>query len=161
MGSAHLFLGRPDLAVALHREALDLAEDLGLDEARAEFLNHLGRALTATGDIDGARQSYEQALEVTRNLSNPYEEAHALRGLALTALDAQTARDRARAAHEIFAALGVPEGAETPSVGGATPAHRAGRGSPARLVASGDTEQPTTADHSWPAADDRMGSNRA
>lgn len=109
IGSAHHFLGRPDETVAAHRRALALAEEAGFAEARAEFLNHLARALQAAGHVEDARLTYEEALSITRSLTNPYEQATALRGLAATTADGDAADRCLREAEEIFAALGVPD----------------------------------------------------
>src|SRR5262249_35952868 len=56
---------------ALARESVEATRAMGQRELRCASLDNLARALHAQGRWDAARESYEQALEVARELGTP------------------------------------------------------------------------------------------
>ena len=83
--------GKPEDAIAVGREALAMAEELGLDDLRAQALDNVGVARLARGD-NGAREDFERSLAVSEAIRSP--ESHAR--LPLSRLDGR-AGGRARA----------------------------------------------------------------
>jgi class 3 adenylate cyclase/tetratricopeptide (TPR) repeat protein len=78
--SRYLMLAGDDDAVAVGREALAMAEELGLDELRAHSLNNIGVARTHAGDEEGLAD-LERSIELARAASSP-ELARAYNNLA-------------------------------------------------------------------------------
>jgi class 3 adenylate cyclase/tetratricopeptide (TPR) repeat protein len=72
---------RSRAAIDSGREALAMAERLGLDELRAAALNFIGVAREQLGDRGGI-EDIERATEIAANASAPYEVARAYNNLA-------------------------------------------------------------------------------
>jgi class 3 adenylate cyclase/tetratricopeptide (TPR) repeat protein len=81
----HMLAGRNEQAIAIGREALEIADALGLHEVRAHALNNIGCARFFTGEEDGVAD-LESALEIAIAIKSP-EAARVMNNLAGT-LDA-------------------------------------------------------------------------
>src|SRR5207249_1786281 len=66
----HMLAGRSQQAIAVGREALAIAEQLGLDEVRAHALNNIGTARVNLGDAEGV-SDIEAALEIALAINSP------------------------------------------------------------------------------------------
>ena len=66
----HMLMVEVDEAVTRGREALALAEQLGLDDVRAHALNNIGSARTLAGDPAGAAD-LEAAIEIAEAINSP------------------------------------------------------------------------------------------
>ncbi len=64
-------------AIRVGREALAMAEQLGLDVIRAHALNNVGTARVQSGDLDGL-EDLERSIEITESLNSP----ESVRGIA-------------------------------------------------------------------------------
>ena len=64
------------------REAIDFAQQQGVEILLMRGLNSLGLALQAGGDYDGAAEQFQRSLELARRSSVPYLEARSLINLA-------------------------------------------------------------------------------
>jgi tetratricopeptide (TPR) repeat protein len=73
---------KPDEAIVVGREALAMAERLGLDDLRAQALDNVGVARLAKGDQGGA-EDFERSLAVAAAIRSP-ESTRAYRFLAST-----------------------------------------------------------------------------
>src|SRR5436190_8388747 len=60
-------------AIAIGREALAMAKELGLDDIRARALNNMGGAGVAAGDVDGGLEDLDQSIELATRLNIPGE----------------------------------------------------------------------------------------
>jgi class 3 adenylate cyclase/tetratricopeptide (TPR) repeat protein len=60
-------------AIEIGREALRMAEQLGLEDIRARVLNNVGSARVATGDADGGLEDLNQSIELATRLNIPDE----------------------------------------------------------------------------------------
>jgi class 3 adenylate cyclase/tetratricopeptide (TPR) repeat protein len=60
---------RNEEAIATGREALRMAEELGLDDIRARVLNNIGAARVAGGDPDGGLEDLTQSIELATRLN--------------------------------------------------------------------------------------------
>ena len=69
LGMSCQLAGRPAEAIAHLREAIALARESDMLSAEANSLMWLGDALTATGDADAARDAWQQALSLYRDLA--------------------------------------------------------------------------------------------
>ena len=78
---SHMLAGRADESIKAGREALGLAEELGLEEIRAAALNIVGVARSHAGDLAGIKD-IKQAAEIARAANSPYELARAYNNLA-------------------------------------------------------------------------------
>jgi hypothetical protein len=87
--------GSPAPAVALHLEALAIFETLDDRHAQASTLNGLALALTASGDIDGAVERFEEALSILREGAADPEQGKVIANLGFTLLK-QGVEDRGR-----------------------------------------------------------------
>jgi class 3 adenylate cyclase/tetratricopeptide (TPR) repeat protein len=76
----HMLAGETELAISRGREALAIADRLGLDEIRAHALNNVGSARNFAGD-SGGLADLERALEVATRINSP-EAARATNNLA-------------------------------------------------------------------------------
>jgi predicted ATPase len=76
---ARMLANRTEEAIDTGREALAMAEELGLDELRAHALNNIGSARTFAGDFGGIAD-LEQSLEISLALNSP-ESARAYNNL--------------------------------------------------------------------------------
>ncbi|MDQ2964964.1 MAG: AAA family ATPase [Chloroflexota bacterium] len=76
----HMLAGRNEQAIAIGREALEIAEALGLDEVRAHALNNIGSARFFLGDVEGVAD-LEAALEIATAINSP-EAARVMNNLA-------------------------------------------------------------------------------
>ena len=74
--------GRPEEAIVVGREALAMAERLGLDDLRAQALDNVGVARLAKGD-QGAVDDFERSLAIAEAIRSP-ESTRAYRFLAST-----------------------------------------------------------------------------
>jgi tetratricopeptide (TPR) repeat protein len=75
-------------------------------------LNETGTLHRVRGDPDQAGTYHRQALELAREIDSPWDEAHALAGLARCALAIGRTADAAaglRQAHQIFQRIGAAE----------------------------------------------------
>jgi predicted ATPase/class 3 adenylate cyclase len=69
--SRYLMLaGRSTEAIAIGREALAMAEGLGLDELRAHALNNIGSARHSTGDLGGLAD-LEESVAIAERIGSP------------------------------------------------------------------------------------------
>jgi class 3 adenylate cyclase/tetratricopeptide (TPR) repeat protein len=69
--SRYLMLaGRSEEAIRIGREALTMAEELGLDELRAHALNNIGVAKVTTGDLSGL-DDLRQSIAISSELNSP------------------------------------------------------------------------------------------
>ncbi len=80
MARSYMLAGKHEDAVRAGREALVLAESLGLDELRAHALSYVGGARVHMGDIEGLEDA-RLAVEVARAINSP-EEARWLNNVA-------------------------------------------------------------------------------
>jgi class 3 adenylate cyclase/tetratricopeptide (TPR) repeat protein len=78
---SHMLAGRHESAVEAGRQALALAEHLGIDELRAAALNFIGVARTELGDRGGL-DDINRAAAIAVDASSPYELARASNNLA-------------------------------------------------------------------------------
>jgi class 3 adenylate cyclase/tetratricopeptide (TPR) repeat protein len=78
----HMLAGRSEQAIQIGREALAIAEGLGLDEVRAHALNNVGSARFFRGDVEGVAD-LEAALEIATAIKSP-EAARVMNNLAGT-----------------------------------------------------------------------------
>jgi tetratricopeptide (TPR) repeat protein len=76
---------RADEAVRIGREALRLAEELGLDDLRASALNNVGSARGNSGDRGGADE-VQQGIELARKINSAPELLRGLNNLAVNYL---------------------------------------------------------------------------
>jgi class 3 adenylate cyclase/tetratricopeptide (TPR) repeat protein len=76
-----MLAGRNEEAIALGREALEMAEALGLANLRATCLNNIGVARVAAGDRDGLRE-IEASIAIAEQVSSPWDEARGYLNLA-------------------------------------------------------------------------------
>ena len=75
-----------DDAVALCRDAVDLARKFAEDWVLADALNNLGVASRSARDLTGARAALEESLEIRRRIGDLEGVTASLNGLALNAL---------------------------------------------------------------------------
>jgi class 3 adenylate cyclase/tetratricopeptide (TPR) repeat protein len=73
---------RADDAVRIGREALRLAEELGLDDLRAGALNNIGMARAKSGDRGGADE-VQQSIELARKINSASDLLRGLNNLAV------------------------------------------------------------------------------
>jgi tetratricopeptide (TPR) repeat protein len=66
----HMIARENELAISLGREALAIADRLGLDEVRAHALNNVGSARNFAGDAGGI-EDLESALEIATRIKSP------------------------------------------------------------------------------------------
>jgi class 3 adenylate cyclase/tetratricopeptide (TPR) repeat protein len=76
-----MLAGRNEEAIALGKEALEMAEALGLANLRATCLNNIGVARVAAGDRDGLRE-IEASIAIAEQVSSPWDEARGYLNLA-------------------------------------------------------------------------------
>jgi class 3 adenylate cyclase/tetratricopeptide (TPR) repeat protein len=74
LASALMESGHPAEAIQAGREAVAIAEELGLEELRGRALNYLGCARVEGGDFAGAAD-LEQAVAITVQVNSPYSAA--------------------------------------------------------------------------------------
>ncbi len=67
----HALAGHPAAAIAAGTEALTIAEQLGLDEVRANALNSIGVAEHYAGDTSAAISDLEQSIEIALAINSP------------------------------------------------------------------------------------------
>jgi class 3 adenylate cyclase/tetratricopeptide (TPR) repeat protein len=60
---------RNDEAIVTGREALQMAEELGLDDIRARVLNNIGAARVASGDPEGGLEDLTRSIELSTKLN--------------------------------------------------------------------------------------------
>jgi class 3 adenylate cyclase/tetratricopeptide (TPR) repeat protein len=90
-------VGNAEASIRVGREALALAEQLGLDEIAAHTLDNIGAARLAKGD-QGGLEDFERSLETTRRINSP-ESVRAYRFVAsVLAIQGELSR-----AFELFA----------------------------------------------------------
>jgi class 3 adenylate cyclase len=83
LGSRFLMLASEDAdAIALGEQALDMAQQLGLEEIKAATLNNLGSARLNTGDSERGLHQLEEAIAVARQANNGEELCRALNNVA-------------------------------------------------------------------------------
>jgi DNA-binding SARP family transcriptional activator/class 3 adenylate cyclase len=71
LAASHLESGQPQEAIRVGRQALVLADDLGLDELRAQARNHIGCARVDRGDPGGVAD-LEQAVAIAVQANSPH-----------------------------------------------------------------------------------------
>jgi tetratricopeptide (TPR) repeat protein len=76
-----MLAGRNDEAIALGKEALEMAETLGLASLRSNCLNNIGVARVSAGDRDGVRD-IETSIAIAEQVSSPWDEARGYLNLA-------------------------------------------------------------------------------
>lgn len=79
----HVNLDEVELALPLHREALEIFEQRGDEEAVADTLDFLGMASYLGTDLDASTDYYERAITIFRNRDNRQRLAGCLAALAL------------------------------------------------------------------------------
>ncbi len=77
-------LGRPDAALPLLREALQIRRDSGNPAGEALVLNNIGSVYLSKGDFSEAQTYFERTLEIREKAKTPRELADALHNLAET-----------------------------------------------------------------------------
>jgi len=101
-------------AAEAHQEQLEIYRGFGNQEGEAEALNELGTLHRIGGDLSEADACHGRALQLAREKDIAWLEAHALAGLARSALAAgRTAEAEAglRQARDIFQRIGAAEAA--------------------------------------------------
>jgi tetratricopeptide (TPR) repeat protein len=78
----HMLGGEPEDAVTVGREALQMADDLGLDGIRSSALTTMGTSRASRGD-DGGIQDLERSIENARDAKNVPEHGRALLNLGV------------------------------------------------------------------------------
>ncbi|QLQ38252.1 AfsR/SARP family transcriptional regulator [Micromonospora robiginosa] len=103
--------GRPDLAAALHRQALVAINDAGDLVGQCASRNLLARAIFDQGDEASAFDLHRRVLGDATRLDARYEQARALDGMArcLRWTDPEQARRYAGRALALFAQIGAPD----------------------------------------------------
>ncbi|MFI8239349.1 ATP-binding protein [Streptomyces sp. NPDC085866] len=86
LGVALRQMGRYEEALACHREAFALLDELFEEHWKVHFLNGYGETCRLAGRLEEALRLHRQALELAPRLGNRYEEALAHEGIA-TVLD--------------------------------------------------------------------------
>jgi tetratricopeptide (TPR) repeat protein len=76
-----MLAGRNEESIAFGREAIDMAEALGLEDLRATALNNIGVARSAMGDRDGLRD-LEASIALAAEVNSPWDEARGYLNLA-------------------------------------------------------------------------------
>jgi class 3 adenylate cyclase/tetratricopeptide (TPR) repeat protein len=84
-GELYLFQEQPRKALPVLRKALNGFKEIGLDPSPP--LNFMGQAYLKDGQLELARQLYEEALRIAREKKNISEETKALIGLGKTAIE--------------------------------------------------------------------------
>jgi tetratricopeptide (TPR) repeat protein len=87
-------------------EALRILRDHGDRGGVAEALTELGALHLACDDLDAARRSYQQALDLAREIGSPADEGTALAGLGRCARDPVRAARLLTEAHQVLFAIG-------------------------------------------------------
>jgi tetratricopeptide (TPR) repeat protein len=112
------------------QKALGIYHDLGDRGGQVEALNEAGALSWARGDFGQARSFHQQALDLARQISSAWDEAHALAGLGRCYQAAgriAEAEDGLRQALEIFQRIGAAEAAgvaaELDALSGRGPGH--------------------------------------
>ena len=103
-------VGRPEDAMPVARDALAMADELGLGEIRANALNTLGMARVAIGDVDGLDE-LEESFRLARRHGSPVEISRTANNLGVMSLFAgRTARGAQvlRARSERDRSIGLP-----------------------------------------------------
>ncbi|HLK01780.1 MAG TPA: BTAD domain-containing putative transcriptional regulator [Streptosporangiaceae bacterium] len=70
LGYVHHHLGEYASAEACYRSAIALFRDLGIVYSTADTLSHLGDTYRETGDIEAARNTWQQSLTILRDLDH-------------------------------------------------------------------------------------------
>jgi tetratricopeptide (TPR) repeat protein len=102
--------GRYDEAIALHRKALNAAQEAGLQSATAATLGDLGQLERIRGNNEEAQGFLVQSLQLSTELNDPEPRAHALVNLSHVARsldDLATARAYAEEAVTLTQQLGA------------------------------------------------------
>jgi class 3 adenylate cyclase/tetratricopeptide (TPR) repeat protein len=76
-----MLAGRNEEAIGLGRDALEMAEALGLASLRSNCLNNIGVARVSMGDHDGVRD-LEASIDIAEKVSSPWDEARGYLNLA-------------------------------------------------------------------------------
>ena len=63
--------GDAEPAISAGQEALNIAEELGLDELRAQALNNIAIARMNVGDFSGSMSGLEQSIEIAQAINSP------------------------------------------------------------------------------------------
>lgn len=71
LGTAYFLAGQVDKAVQTFHQATELRRSVGQRLGEAESLTKLGEALAANGDTDGARESWQAALNILDKHGHP------------------------------------------------------------------------------------------
>jgi serine/threonine protein kinase/Tfp pilus assembly protein PilF len=79
--------GSPAREQQYAKEAIDFAQQQGVEVLAMRGLNELGLALQAGGDYDGAAEQFQKSLEMARRTGIPYLEARSLINLAGIRID--------------------------------------------------------------------------
>jgi tetratricopeptide (TPR) repeat protein len=112
LGAAYKVIENYSAAANAHAEALDLYNILGQRLGMAETLNHKAELLRASGKPLQARAQYRLALDISRDILTPLEEARSLEGAGRCAADLGQ-RDIAltdfRQALAIYSCIGAAE----------------------------------------------------
>jgi class 3 adenylate cyclase/tetratricopeptide (TPR) repeat protein len=106
-----MLAARTEDAIALGRQALDMAEALGLPSLRATCLNNIGVARVAMGDQDGLRD-LEASIAIAEEVNSPWDEARGYLNLASVVGNLGDLR-RCRELHERAMEIGHRHGMET------------------------------------------------
>jgi LuxR family maltose regulon positive regulatory protein len=110
LAEAYAAGGRTAEAKAVARELTAIAELVGTDPLLGAARHAEGHARAAAGDADGAREAFEDAVELLGKANLPFETARARVALATALRDLgreRAARRELRLARERFAALGA------------------------------------------------------
>ena len=131
--SRHLMLAeRDEEAIEVAREALAMAEALGLDEIRAHALDNLGCARCNAGDLTGLRD-LERSIAIASELNSP----EAIRGHTNLATQYAILGDLRRAAEVVEQGIALGPEAEPATDGAVHVARGAAQPLPRRPLAGG------------------------
>jgi tetratricopeptide (TPR) repeat protein len=102
-------------AIAAVQEALATFREIGDRGGEVEVINEAGTLYRTRGELDQAEAYHQRALQLAREIVSPWDEAHALAGLARCALAANRIADAVaglRQALDIFRDMGAAEAAD-------------------------------------------------
>ncbi len=111
LGSVHLVLGEPRLALAQYEQALPRYQDAGNLTGQANVLNDMALVFSRLGEVEKAFDHYHRALELWNQLEDELDKAATLAGLGAlhyTAGELQRARDLYNQALALYRAAGEP-----------------------------------------------------
>jgi CHAT domain-containing protein len=119
-GWAYYLAGRPEPALGLYRQAIEIARKLGDRKAEAGAWDRRGSALRAVHRYDEAAASYSRALAISRTMGSQLYQGHTLANLGWLDLETgsvERSRQRLGKAADLLKASGDPNGEAFARVG--------------------------------------------